>query len=83
VAKFTFTVDLDENDKLRLLQNSIERVMNNAIWVGGEAQNELKGDASERGSTLWQDCEELKPLTCKIWGAAQEAVRRGPQSNEA
>lgn len=82
MPKFTITVELDDADQLYLLQNAIERGINNAIWVGRRVEKKTAGDMSERASTLWQDFEEVKPLLCKIWGATQEAVRVGAQSNK-
>jgi hypothetical protein len=72
---------LDEQEYRALLQNSIERVMNNAISVGNELQYFHQVGAvptetpAELASTLWQDCDELKPLVVKIWGAVQQSVR--------
>lgn len=72
--KITITLDLDDAEQNTLLQYSIERVLNNAIYVGGQVEL-AKGGLGERASTLWQDCEDLLPLTRKIWGAAAEALR--------
>lgn len=77
----TLELELDHAEQTRLLQNSIERVMNNAIQVGQHAQDpgdndDSKAQFSEQGSILWQDCQELKPLVNKIWWAVQEAVRK-------
>lgn len=75
--KVQIELELTERELRLLLQNSLERVMNNAIYVGTTVEDHTKGHISERASTLWQDCEELKPLTVKLWCTAQEAVRRG------
>lgn len=72
-------LELTDAEQMRLLENSIERVMNNAIRVGTWAEkpgNTRLKRLQEDGSVLWQDCEELKPLVCKFWSAISEAVRR-------
>ena len=75
--KLTVTIDLTKLEEAQLGQNSIERVLNNAIFVGGEVDEAgevtVPEDMAERASILWQDCEELKPLVCKIWAALQNA----------
>lgn len=72
--KITIELELDLGEQQMLLQTSLERVLNNAIFVGSKAER-AKGDLGERASTLWQDCEMLLPLTRKVWGAAAEALR--------
>lgn len=72
------SMQLTEADRIMLLSNSIERVCNTAMEVGGWTQNNAKDEhMQELGSTSWQDIEELKPLLCKLWNDAQERVRKG------
>lgn len=70
------TLELTVPDQRRLLSNSLGRVMNNAVRVGGEAESALplEGDR-ERASTLWQDAEELGPLAERLWAAVANAIR--------
>jgi len=76
LTRVTLTLVLNEADCLRLLDNSIERVLSNAARVG-EAAAKAKSEAlSEAGSVLWQDADELRPLTTRIWNAARDAVLR-------
>lgn len=72
--KVTITLELSEVDQIHIRQNSIERVMNNAIFVGGKVERVKDESLAERASTLWQDCEELKSVTSRLWNAAREAI---------
>lgn len=75
--KVTLEIELSESQVAQLLSNSIERVMNNAIYVGANGELAFRKQvARERASTLWQDCEELKPLVCEIWSGLSEATRK-------
>jgi hypothetical protein len=83
VTKILVELDLTPAEAKMLAQNSVERVLNNAIRVGGWVEEHLDGGPkmsdeeqtmAESGSTLWQDCEELKPLVVKIWWAVHEEV---------
>lgn len=70
----TFT--LTQEQYTQLLQNSIERVLNNAIEIGGWGETGVvPRSVREDASILWQDCTELKPLVCQIWTRVQEDVR--------
>lgn len=73
---FTVTLELEltYKDIMRIRQNSIERVLNNAIFIGGEVEHSKNPDLSERGSILWQDCEELKPTVDKLWNRTRNAL---------
>ena len=62
-------------DALRLTSNSMARVMTNAEQCGAACENFGPQWLREDGSTLWQDCVELRPLVDRIWCAAAEAVR--------
>lgn len=74
--KITLTLELTEAEARQVLDNSIERVMNNAIHVGSAAQGciYLSEGLRENASTLWQDCEELKPITYKLWENVRNAL---------
>jgi hypothetical protein len=74
--RVTITLELSKQAEHSLLQNSIERVMNNAIYVGRKAERSWRQDetSAERASILHQDCEELKPLVCALWNAARESL---------
>lgn len=63
-------------EKTRLLSNSIERVINNAIWVGEKGMTSKNSHISERSGILVEDLEELKSLMCKLWAEAQETARQ-------
>ncbi len=76
--KITIELDLSIPEARHLLSNSLERVMNNAIFVGNKTESVKEASdvgLAERASTLWQDCEALKPLADKLWRTAQEAYR--------
>ena len=72
--KLTIEVEISDKDRIQVLQNSLERVMNNAIFVGQCCEKIKNSMVAERSSTLWQDCEELKDLTCKLWDALRNKV---------
>lgn len=75
--KLTIEVEIPDRDAQAMLGWSIERVLNNAINIGTLAQTRLERSIDcNDASTLWQDAEEIKPLTVRIWGATQEAIRR-------
>lgn len=59
-------LDLTDKEAKKLTDNSIERVVNLAIQELGN----LEGLETVAES----DLIELKPLICKIWYAAQQAV---------
>ena len=66
-------IALSSADVALVMQNSLERVLNNAIDCGNELEKHGTGDfIKESGSTLWQDCEELKPFLVKLWGLIQQ-----------
>jgi hypothetical protein len=67
---------LDKAERKYLLDNAVERVMNNAMRIGKIGASALPPAYREDASVLWQDCTELKPIINKIWWAIQEAVRR-------
>lgn len=68
---------LTHDEVLTLLQNSIERFLNNAIEVGKliEKRPHSISPLSELASTMYQDAEDLKPVVCKVWNLIQEAIR--------
>ena len=71
------TLDLDDKEMALISSVSIERVMNNAINIGAVGSKVFKLEAYKTdASTLWQDCEELKPITRKLWGAVQNQIFR-------
>lgn len=76
-VEITLKVTLTYAEQLQLLQNSVERVLNNAIAVGSAVQDAAVVDSHirERGSTLWQDAEELLPVVRKLWWEAANQVR--------
>ena len=74
--KHDFGVKLDEGDEKRILDNSIERVINASIQVAQAAEtNRIHGyGIEELASTNWQDWEDLKPLTVKIWNSLRNSI---------
>jgi hypothetical protein len=74
--KITIELELNKDEPLLIRTCSIERVLNNAIEVGSYVQNlsRARDDMAQNGSTLWQDCDMVKPVLRKIWGAISEAV---------
>lgn len=68
-------LELTDAEMRRLLSISLERVINNAIYVGSAAEDDPVEEVSERASTLWQDCEELKPLLMRLWDGAANNLR--------
>lgn len=74
--KIIVELELSRLEMATICSNSIERVLNNAIHIGGEAElgKPLSEGDRERASTLWQDCEELKPITTKLWGAVHNQI---------
>lgn len=76
----TLTITLTPKEINDITENSMERVMNNAIDVGGYVERESKSDGyAERGSTLWQDCEDLKWTVNKLWNQTRDAIFRAAQ----
>jgi hypothetical protein len=76
--KIKIEIEVTDAEQKALLQNSIERVLNNAIDVGSAVEQKgarVSQDIRDRASTLWQDCEELKPIVSKVWWAAANEVR--------
>lgn len=58
-----------------ILQSSIERVFNNAIFIGHIGESDLKEEEQrERASILWQDCEELKWVARKLWEREKDNI---------
>lgn len=75
IITFTLTMTLSKEEYTKVLQNSIERVMNTAIELGGAAENgETNEHLKELGSTSWQDCEELKSTNTKLWNEVRNAI---------
>jgi hypothetical protein len=74
--KLLVEIELNKDEPMLIRTCSIERVMNNAIKVGSYVQNHDKSSEAmrENGSSLWQDCDMLKPVLRKIWNAVSEAV---------
>ena len=70
----TVTLVLSQREQAHILQNSIERVLNNAIFVGEKACASKDEATSERGFTLFQDCEDLKEITTKLWNSARNEI---------
>jgi len=73
--KLTIEIEMSSENIRRLRENSILRVMNNAIFVGEKGEQKFQSDdLRERASTLWQDCEELKLIVNDLWRSAQNAA---------
>jgi hypothetical protein len=72
--KFKIEVELSEADQRRVMENSIARVLNNAIFVGKQVETSEDEELAERASILWQDCEELISLTRNLWEAVRDAI---------
>jgi hypothetical protein len=75
--KVTVEFDLPPSAIKAIRANSIERVMNNAVALGlvGEKQLPRQGDR-ECASTLWQDCEDLKPIVERLWNTVRNSTWR-------
>jgi hypothetical protein len=73
--KITIEIDLTEKQEVQIRQNSIERVLNNAISVGSRTENSgVSTGLREDASTLWQDAEDLKYVTTYIWNAVRDGI---------
>ena len=72
--KITLTISLSDAEQHLIGSNSIERIFNNAIRVGSAVESHPNPSLSEDASTLWQDCEELKPITTKLWNEVRNAI---------
>jgi hypothetical protein len=73
--KLIIEMELTEQEANYILSCSIERVMNNAINIGSKGEKELKLERDrENASVLWQDCEDAKPVTTKMWNTVRNAV---------
>lgn len=68
-------MNFTEAEKRLLLENSIERVLNNALWVGDVGMKARDPVVSERAGILVDDVAHLKPLVDKLWREAQEIAR--------
>ena len=64
-VKITFEMELSKEEEVQLRENSLERILNNAVAVchGG-------GDKG----VLELDIDELKPIIRRVWCNAQEAL---------
>lgn len=67
--KITVTLDLSEVEQKALLQNSIERVINNSKRRALESES-----SDDRAQINYDDWENLGPLTNKLWWATRDAV---------
>jgi hypothetical protein len=68
-----------DDEKETLLSCSIERVLNNALWLAGRGLNSRNAALSERAGTLIDDLEGMqncKEIVEKLWREAAEAIRR-------
>ncbi len=68
--------ELTDKEKTTICQNSIERVINNGIWVTDEvliaaAEN---SDIHERADILNQDLKELKRIVCTLWDRERDKI---------
>jgi hypothetical protein len=68
---------LSDQERLQLLTCSIERVVNNALWLADKGMTSRNAVISERAWTLQDDLEALKPLLCRLWANAQEDAHSG------
>ena len=75
-------MELTKEERRTLLSCSLERVLNNAIWLAERAVNSRNEEVSERAGILLDDLEgsaEVKRLAVRLWLEAAESVRRaGP-----
>jgi hypothetical protein len=79
--RFTIVVSLSENEAQTFRQNSLERVLNNAIHCGQLGETRFKNQLDrEKASTLWQDVEEVKPLLDGIWKSVQNEIFKRSQT---
>ena len=67
-------VGLTKAEETMLLDTSLERVMNNAIFVGMKAMTAKNADLAERAGILVDDCEAMKVLADKLWNHARNEV---------
>lgn len=77
LGRFSFgemTMNLTKQEETMLLQNSLERVINNAIFVGTKAMASKNPDTSERAYILVDDCEAMRSLASRLWNDAREEV---------
>jgi hypothetical protein len=66
--KLVVEVELNNDEFVYLMEHSVERIFNNAIYIGELGEVQLRSEvARERASTLWQDVEEVKPLLVRLW----------------
>jgi hypothetical protein len=67
-------IEYTKAEKLQLLDNSIERVINTSMELAQRAERSRNEHLSELGSTNRQDWEELKELVVKIWNDQRNEV---------
>jgi hypothetical protein len=73
--KLTIELELTDGEARFVSISSIERVLNNALNIGALAEAHLPQEVDRiDASNLWQDAEELKPVTVKIWHAVHDAI---------
>jgi len=57
-----------------LIDNSLERVLNNAIYVGTKAMRAKDIGLSERAGILTDDCRAMKDLASRLWNEARNSL---------
>lgn len=66
------------DQKLTLLTCSLERVLNNALWLAGKALNSKNAQVSERAGLLIDALEGIhciKEIADALWRIEQEKLR--------
>ena len=71
---------LTENEKRTILETSLERVLNNALWIAGKGLNSRNTDLSERCGILIDDLEGQQAVALiadKLWSHVREEIMKG------
>ena len=73
--KHSIEIELTDAQWKLVRSMSLERMINNAINIGGLGETQLKEERDRQdASSLWQDFEELKSTLMAIWNAVHNVA---------
>lgn len=67
--KITIEIELDEREEAYIRTCSLERVMNNALWIAQRVRSD-----DERVQCALDDIPDAMPIASKLWNAARNAI---------
>lgn len=74
--KLTIEIEVTEREATYIRTCSLERVMNNALWLAEKAARSRNEEVSERAGIALDDIPPTRDIAAPLWNAVRDAIFR-------